>query len=165
MPDKQDMESIHLQGTALVFVPRTEKAVYKVELSKLAAGGDCMGVERFTDGAWGVCDLPRDGNEWLLEWAEENARRLAPEDFKWWQERLAVAPRGTQPERITRLVHRIMDKFDVPQKAVAERVGVSRQMLTDYSEGRGKGSGVTLVLALEALLARPVFGVPEEDQA
>lgn len=165
MPDKQPMGIIELKGTALVFVPIHERALYKVELSRVAASGDTLAVERFADGAWSNCEIAREEEPAMLEWLEEGAKRLAPEEYQWWAQRLTVAPRRTQAQRITALVNQIMSKFDMTQKSVADRVGVSRQTLHDYSEGRGKGSGVTLELALEALLARPLFGVAEDDRA
>jgi len=157
------MGTIDLKGTALVFVPITENAVYKVELSRVAASGDTLAAERYAEGAWSVCEIVREEEPALLQWVEESAKRLAPDEYQWWEQRLAVAPRRSQAERITRLVNEIMAKFDMTQKAVAERVGVTRQTLHGFSTGRGKGSGVTLELALEALLARPVFGVAEEN--
>ena len=163
MPDKQSMGIVELKGTALVFLPLHEKAIYKVELSRVAGGGNTLLADRFTDGAWSTCEIAREDEPAMLEWLEESARRLAPEEYQWWEQRLAVAPRRTQAQRITSLVAQIMTKFDMTQKAVADRVGVARQTLHDYCEGRGKGSGVTLELALEALLARPLFGVAEED--
>lgn len=164
MSDKEPMGTVELMGTALVIQPLFETILYKVELSRIAARSDKLQLERFADGAWSTVEIYYEEEPALLQWVEEEAKRLAPEDYQWWEERLAFAPRPTQPQRISRLVRQIMSKFDMTQASVADRVGVTRQTLSNYCEGRGKGSGVTLELALEALLARPVFGVAEDSQ-
>ncbi|BAW27497.1 Uncharacterized protein KF715C_pC640 (plasmid) [Pseudomonas putida] len=158
------MGTVELMGSALVIQPLFETILYKVELSRIAARSDKLQLERFADGAWSTVEIYYEEEPALLQWVEEEAKRLAPEDYQWWEERLAFAPRPTQPQRISRLVRQIMSKFDMTQASVADRVGVTRQTLSNYCEGRGKGSGVTLELALEALLARPVFGVAEDSQ-
>ncbi|WP_157754472.1 helix-turn-helix transcriptional regulator [Pseudomonas putida] len=164
MSDKEPMGTVELMGSALVIQPLFETILYKVELSRIAARSDKLQLERFADGAWSTVEIYYEEEPALLQWVEEEAKRLAPEDYQWWEERLAFAPRPTQPQRISRLVRQIMSKFDMTQASVADRVGVTRQTLSNYCEGRGKGSGVTLELALEALLARPVFGVAEDSQ-
>lgn len=164
MPDKEPMGTVDLKGTALVIQPLFETVLYKVELSRIAARSDKLELERFADGAWSTVEIYYEDEPALLQWVEEEAKRLAPDEYEWWVQRLAFAPRPTQPQRISRLVRQIMSKFDMTQASVADRVGVTRQTLSNYCEGRGKGAGVTLELALEALLARPVFGAAEDDQ-
>lgn len=164
MPDKEPMGTVELKGTALVIQPLFERVLYKVELSRVAAGSDKLELERFADGAWSTVEIYYEDEPALLQWVEEEAKRLAPDEYEWWEHKLAFAPRPPQSVRISRLVNQIMKKFDMTQMAVADRVGVTRQTLSHYCDGRGKGPGVTLELALEALLARPVFGVAEHEQ-
>jgi len=164
MPDKPDIGVIDLKGSALVFTPHGDTAVYKVELSVVAAGGDYIGIERFANGIWGSFAMLRVEYHHLMGWVEFNAQRLAPEDYQWWKARLAPPIEGTQAERVGRLVSKIKGKFGVSQGDVADRVGLNRVTLSEYCQGRGKGSGVTLELALEALLARNVFASSEGGQ-
>lgn len=163
MPDKPNKAVIDLKGSALVFTPEGDTAVYKVELSIVAAGGDYIGIQRFAHGVWAAHDLLRSEHRHMMGWVEFNADRLAHEEYQWWRVRLAEAT-GTQVDRIGRLLDAIMDKFDVSQGAVADRVGLNRATVSEYRQGRGKGTGVTLELALEALLARSIFDAPEGGQ-
>jgi len=163
MSDKEQMGTVELRGTALVIQPLFETVLYKVEISRIAASSDKLELERFADGAWSTVEIYYEDEPALLRWVEEEAKRLAPEEHEWWVQRLAFSPRPNQARRISRLVNQIMSKFHTTQAAVADRVGVTRQTLNNYCVGRGKGSGATLELALEALLARPVFGVAEDD--
>lgn len=162
MPDKS-VGVIDLKGSALVFTPSGETAVYKVEISTIAAGGDYHYVECFANGAWEVCELLRSEHEFMMGWVEFNASRLAPTEYQWWKNRLATVPSGSQAERLTFLVEQILRKFDITREALVKRLGMTRNTLYDYCKGRGKGSGATLELALEALLARPTFDAPAGD--
>lgn len=162
MPDKT-AGVIDLKGSALVFTPSGETAVYKVEISTIAAGGDYRRVERFANGAWDVCDLLRSQHDHLMGWVEFNASRLAPAEYQWWKSRLVSVPAGNQAERLSYLVQQILGKFGVTREAVATRLGMTRNTLYEYCHGRGKGQGLTLELALEALLARPTFDAPAGD--
>lgn len=163
MSDEKPFASVELRGTALVVQPIFETVLYKVEISRLAASSDKLELERFADGAWSTVEIYCEDEPALLQCVEEAAKRLAPDEYEWWVKRLALCPRPTQPQRISRLVRQIMSKFDMTQASVADRVGVTRQTLSNYCEGRGKGSGTTLELALEALAALPVFGAAEDD--
>jgi DNA-binding transcriptional regulator YiaG len=156
---------VDLKGTALVFVRAFESAVYKVELSQVAGQGKTWHCERFAGGEWSLHQLNFEDDAATFAEIEKAALQLAPHEFDWWEELLGQAPRPAKSERIRRLVTQIMHKFDMSQQSVAERVGVTRQNLSDYMQGRAAGSGVMLELALEALLARPHFGTAEEDKA
>lgn len=155
---------VDLKGTALVFVPALESAIYKVELSQVAGQGKTWYCERFAGGEWSQRHLNREDDAAIFAEIEKAAFELAPHEFEWWEEILGQAPRPAKSERIRLLVKQIMDKFDMTQQSVAERVGVTRQNLGDYMQGRAAGSGVMLELALEALLARSHFGTAEEDK-
>lgn len=162
MPDKPNKAVIDLKGSALVFTPDGETAVYKVELSVVAAGRDYVDIQRFANGAWGTHTMLRADSRYIMDWVAFNADRLAHEEFQWWKDRLTEIP-CPQFIRIGRLLDAVMEKFNVSQGVVADRIDMNRATLSNYRQGRGKGSGVALELALEALLSRSEFNAHTYD--